>query len=72
MLFPSKFTNFEESIISKMILILEVKDESVSVIDLYNKLKKKFKSIDEFIFALDGLYALGYIEIENEVIKYVN
>ncbi len=72
MLFPSKFTNFEESVISKMILILEVKDESVSIIDLYNKLKKKFKSIDEFIFSLDGLYALGYIEIEDEVIKYVN
>jgi len=72
MLFPSKFTSFEESVISKMILILEVKDETIAVIDLYNKLKKKFQSIDEFIFALDGLYAIGYIEIENEVIKYVN
>jgi len=72
MLFPSKFTNFEESVISKMILILEVKDETIAVIDLYNNLKKKFQSIDEFIFALDGLYAIGYIEIENEVIKYVN
>ena len=72
MLFPSKFTNFEESVISKMILILEVKDETIAVIDLYNNLKKKFQSIDEFIFALDGLYAIGSIEIENEVIKYVN
>ena len=72
MLFPSKFTNFEESVISKMILILEVKDETIAVIDLYKKLNKKFQSIDEFIFALDGLYAIGSIEIENEVIKYVN
>ncbi len=72
MLFPSKFTNFEESVISKMILILEVKDKTITVIDLYNKLKKKFKSIDEFIFALDGLYALGYIKLENEVVNYVN
>ena len=72
MLFPSKFTSFEESVISKMILILEVKDETIGVIDLYNRLKRKFQSIDEFIFALDGLYALGYIEIEDEVIKYVN
>ena len=72
MLFPSKFTSFEESVISKMILIFEVKDETIGVIDLYNKLKRKFQSIDEFIFALDGLYALGYIEIEDEVIRYVN
>jgi hypothetical protein len=72
MLFPSKFTSFEESIISKMILILEVKDETIAVIDLYHRLKKKFKSIDEFIFTLDGLYALGYIKLENEVIEYVN
>lgn len=72
MLFPNKFTNFEESVINKMILILEVKDESIGVIDLYKKLNKKFESIDEFIFALDGLYAIGYIEIEDEVIKYVN
>ena len=72
MLFPNKFTNFEESVISKMIFILEVDDELIGVIDLYSRLKKKFQSIDEFIFALDGLYALGYIEIEDEVIKYVN
>ncbi|MCB4745720.1 MAG: hypothetical protein LGB68_00985 [Sulfurovum sp.] len=72
MLFPSKFTSFEESVISKMILILEAENKSMGVVDLYNKLKNKFISIDEFIFALDGLYALGYIEIEEEVIKYVN
>jgi len=72
MLFPSKFTSFEESVISKMILILEVQDETIAVLDLYNRLKKKFKSIDEFIFALDGLYAMSYIKIENEVITYVN
>jgi len=73
MLFPSKFTSFEESTINKMALILEKKDiNEIIVIELYTKLKKKFNSIDEFIFALDGLYAIGYIEMENGVIKYVN
>lgn len=72
MLFPSKFTSFEESVINKMILILEIENKSIGLIELYNKFKNKFISIDEFIFALDGLYALGYIEIEDEVIKYVN
>jgi len=72
MLFPSKFTSFEDSVINKMILILETEHKSIGLIDLYNQLKNKFISIDEFIFALDGLYALGYIEMEEEVIKYVN
>ena len=72
MLFPSKFTSFEESVINKMILILETENKSIGLIELYNQLKNKFSSIDEFIFALDGLYALGYIEMEEEVVKYVN
>jgi len=71
MLFPSKFTSFQESIIYKMILILEVKEE-VNVNLLYQKLETKFTGIDEFIFALDGLYALGYINIDGEDIKYVS
>lgn len=71
MLFPSKFTSFQESIIYKMILILEVKEET-NVNLLYQKLKTKFTGIDEFVFALDGLYALGYINIDGEDIKYVS
>lgn len=74
MLFPSKFTSFQESIIYKMILILEYKSQvnNINVSLLYQKLKNKFGSIDEFIFALDGLYALGYIDINEGVINYVN
>jgi hypothetical protein len=71
MLFPSKFTSFQESIIYKMILILEVKEET-NVNLLYQKLKTKFAGIDEFVFALDGLYTLGYINIDGEDIKYVS
>jgi len=73
MLFPSKFTNFEESIIAKMILILELKErKSIAINLLYLELEKKFDNIDEFIFALDALFALGYIEIKNEDLIYVN
>lgn len=72
MLFPSKFTSFQESIIYKMILILEVKEEKSNVNLLYQKLKDKFTGVEEFIFALDGLYALGYINIDGEDIKYVS
>lgn len=72
MLLPSKFTSFQESIIYKMILILELKERKINVNLLYQKVKNKFTSIDEFIFALDGLYALGYITIDEEDIKYVS
>lgn len=72
MLLPSKFTSFQESIIYKMILILELKERKMNVNLLYQKVKNKFTSIDEFIFALDGLYALGYITIDEEDIKYVS
>ncbi|RXJ85360.1 ABC-three component system middle component 7 [Arcobacter cloacae] len=72
MLLPSKFTSFQESIIYKMILILELEERKINVNLLYQKVKNKFTSIDEFIFALDGLYALGYITIDEEDIKYVS
>ena len=72
MLFPSKFTSFQESIIYKMILILEVKEEKTNVNLLYQKLKGKFTGMDEFIFFFFGLYALGYINIDGEDIKYVS
>ena len=72
MLFPSKFTSFQESIIYKMILILECKKDNISVSLLHQKLKDKFTNIDEFVFALDALYALGYVDIDEEDIKYVS
>lgn len=73
MLFPSKFTSYEESIINKMIFILELKERKIVNINLlYKELEKKFENIDEFIFALDGLFALGYIDIEEEDLKYVS
>lgn len=73
MLFPSKFTSYEESIINKMIFILELRERKIVNINLlYKELEKKFANIDEFIFALDGLFALGYIDIEEEDLKYVS
>jgi len=71
MLFPSKFTSFEESTISQMIKVLENKQTKININQLYQKLKKQFQNIDEFVYVLDALYALGYIEIENEDLIYV-
>jgi hypothetical protein len=73
MLFPSKFTSYESSIINKSIYILEFKDERrININLLYKKIEKKYANIDEYIFSLDLLFVLDYIELEGEDILYVN
>lgn len=75
MIYPNKHIKIQESIIYKMIALLE--DETlkvISVIDLYNKTKPNFNNIDEFIYSLDVLYILDIIEINfnSQLITYVN
>lgn len=74
MIYPNKNIRFEESIIYKMISVLELQEKSIiNIHELYNATKKKFKNIDEFIISLDVLYALDMIivDFENENIEYV-
>lgn len=75
MIYPNKHIKIEDSIIYKMISLLE--DDTlkiISVIDLYNQTKSNFKNIDEYIYALDVLYILDIIEIDfnSQLITYVN
>ena len=59
MIYPNKHIQFEESIIYKMIHILDKRDNGeINIHDLFNKTKKKFKNADEFIYSLDVLYVL--------------
>jgi len=74
MIYPNKHIRFEESIIYKMISVLESgTDYEVDIHELFNKTKKKFKNADEFIYSLDVLYVLNMIEVDfsNETVKYV-
>ena len=74
MIYPNKHIRFEESIIFKMISLLESQDSSeINIHELYLKTKSKFKNIDEFIISLDVLYVLDMINMnfENENIEYV-
>ena len=74
MIYPNKNIRFEESIIYKMISILEEREKFViNIHELYNETKNKFKNIDEFIISLDVLYALDMINVdfEKENIEYV-
>jgi hypothetical protein len=75
MIYPNKNIRFEDSIIYKMVEILDVQNASeMNIHELYSKVKSKFKNTDEFILSLDVLYVLDMIEIDfkTETIKYAN
>ena len=73
MIYPNKHIRFEDSIIYKMISILEKGNYEMNIHELFDSTKKKFKNADEFIYSLDVLYVLDMIEVDfaKETIKYV-
>lgn len=74
MLLPNKLFSYSESILPKLPLVLKVlKKESLGVQELYKKIGKDFSGINEYIDALDCLYALHKIEYDDgeEVLRYV-
>lgn len=66
MLVPSKFTRLEESTIFKMKCILANKNEDETVLDVYFRTKDYFYDACEFLHALDVLFVLGLLNINNE------
>lgn len=69
MITPSKSISFKDSIVFKMIYILDEQFDEISVADLHNKTKRKFLGLNEFIYALDVLYVLGVIDVDIELGK---
>lgn len=74
MITPNKFIPLDKSIIGKMGCLLIDDLDEISVTELMELKKKNFSDIGEFILALDTLYALGKIELDDgrKVVKYVN
>lgn len=74
MSFPSKFTNFDRSILAKLSYLILDDIEIVPLSELINIRLDKFEDIGEFMLALDVLFVLGKVEFEEDkgVIKYVN
>ncbi|KXI22482.1 ABC-three component system middle component 7 [Photobacterium sanguinicancri] len=66
MITPTKSTPLEKSIIYKMTYVLSVNFESITVLDLYQKTRNHFNSIEELVWSLDVLYILNKIEIDRE------
>ncbi|MGQ7856284.1 ABC-three component system middle component 7 [Pedobacter sp. WC2501] len=74
MIYPNKNIRFEESIIFKMLSILEeLKRKEFSITEMYHRTLSNFKNPDEYIYALDVLYILDMIELnyETETLRYV-
>ena len=64
MLLPNKIISYNESILSKFPIVLNVlKDNAYLIIDLYEQLKTSL-DIECFIEVLDCLFAFGKIEID--------
>lgn len=74
MILPNKLVSFQNSLLPKMVLIIdELYVEPLSVSGLYEKLRKKFEDLDQFILTLDVLYVLEKVRYneEWEVLEYV-
>lgn len=63
MIFPNKFINFDSSILSKLHLIKEIEKKEILLNDLYKNLEKYFNSLDEFLYFIDILYLLDYLDV---------
>ena len=72
---PNKIFTFNESVISKIPLVLnEIKKyDSISFNILYDKLNNQFNDLAEFLDVLDCVYALGKIsyDFKERRISYV-
>ena len=74
MLFPNKLITYNESVISKIPMILEIIERGpIGIKDLYHRVAPKLTGVNEYMDVLDCLYALNKFEFDEEqgVILYV-
>lgn len=73
MITPNKFISFDQSILSKLDVLLKLEIKDIEISELYKMTANKFDSIDQFILTIDVLYILNFIEIDfnNRILSYV-
>lgn len=64
MITPNKFIALDESILSRLELILDEQIDEMSIRDLYRSVALRFDTADQFLLALDVLYVLGRIDVD--------
>ena len=62
MIVPNKATPLRESILFKMLAILEEDFETIGLLELYDEVSHLFEGIDEFVFSLDVLFIIEKIK----------
>lgn len=66
MLMPNKTISISESCIYKSAMLLSKIEDEVAVEELYRKEKKKFLDISDYLDALDLLFVLGKVVLDEE------
>lgn len=72
---PSKVTTFKDSTLALFPLLLNaVKAEDVSPMELFEKVRGEDGDISDFLAALDCLFTLGKIELNEQtgILSYVD
>ncbi len=75
MLFPSKATPYDASVLPKITIAIKcLSEKDYKPIDLFNEMRGQVIDIGDFLDVMDCLYLLGiiYINEENGVISYVD
>ena len=71
---PNKVTSYQESVLSKLTVLLDVLSvKDLSVLELFFETRRCFSDTSEFIDALDCLFALNKLEYNEgmAVLHYV-
>jgi hypothetical protein len=61
---PNKVIALHESALGRTPIILRGRVSQDTLAGLYDRVRKDFESIDQFLLALDVLYILGQIEVD--------
>lgn len=71
MILPNKLIPFNKCVLAKVVCILkEIEEGKKSCIDLFAKVRHQFEDINEYILALDVLYVLEKIEVDEKGVIY--
>jgi hypothetical protein len=71
MIVPNKVVSLDDSVLPKLSIILNAFDSEINLIDLHEKVKGKFNSINHFMLTIDVLYLLNKIDVNFDT-KTVN
>lgn len=64
MITPNKVITLRESALGRTPIILREKAPQDNLAAVYEKVRKDFESIDQFLLTLDVLYILGQIDVD--------